>query len=62
MEEKNKNAIFQMIASMTIYGTLGLLRRCLPIPSALIALVRGIIGSLFLLIIMMILCGSWCCT
>lgn len=54
MEEKNKIAILQMISSMTIYGTLGLLRRCLPIPSALIALVRGIIGTLFLLGIMML--------
>lgn len=54
MEEKNKTAMLQMISSMTIYGTLGLLRRYLPIPSALIALVRGIIGALFLLAIMMI--------
>lgn len=39
----------QLAAAMAIYGTLGLLRRNLPVPSGLIALVRGLVGCLFLL-------------
>lgn len=54
MEKNNKTAILQMITSMTIYGTLGLLRRYLPVHSSLIALVRGVVGTLVLLGIMML--------
>lgn len=38
-----------LIGAMCIFGTIGILRRSIPLPSSLIALVRGIIGSLFLL-------------
>lgn len=41
----------QLAASMAIYGTLGLLRRNLPVPSGLIALVRGLVGCLFLMVL-----------
>ncbi len=37
------------IASMCIFGTIGLLRRYIPLSSSLVALVRGIIGSVFLI-------------
>ena len=46
---KNK-ALFSLIASMLIFGTIGLFRRYIPLSSGLIAFSRGIIGFLFLLV------------
>ncbi|HNX22586.1 MAG TPA: DMT family transporter [Spirochaetota bacterium] len=40
------------ILAMVIFGTIGLFVRHIPLPSSEIALIRGIIGSLFLLAIM----------
>ena len=37
------------IASMLIFGTIGVFRRYIPLPSAFLAFVRGIVGGLFLL-------------
>ena len=39
---------------MLIYGTIGLFRRMLPFSSAMIAIMRGIIGSCFLIVYMKI--------
>lgn len=38
-----------LLASVCIFGTIGILRRYIPLSSSLIALVRGSIGSLFLI-------------
>ena len=38
-----------LIASMVIFGTIGVFRRYIPLPSSLIAAMRGLIGMLFLL-------------
>lgn len=40
-----------LIASMCIFGTIGVLRRYIPLSSSLIALVRGTIGTMFLILI-----------
>ena len=40
-----------MVVSMLIWGTLGLIRRHIPLPSSVICLSRGIIGSLFLFLL-----------
>lgn len=40
-----------LITSMCIFGTIGILRRHIPLSSSLVALVRGAVGSLFLLLI-----------
>ena len=37
------------IASMLIFGTIGIFRRYIPLPSAFLAFARGILGGLFLL-------------
>lgn len=37
------------IASMLIFGTIGIFRRYIPLPSAFLACARGILGGLFLL-------------
>ena len=43
-----------LIASVFIFGTVGIFRRYIPLPSGSIALVRGVIGALFLLMILAI--------
>ena len=39
-----------LIASMAIWGSLGLFRRAIPLPSSVLAFVRGVVGSLFLVL------------
>ncbi len=48
--EQNKAALGRIAASMAIFGTVGIFIKKLPFPSAVIALGRGIIGSVFLLL------------
>lgn len=45
-EFKSRN---YLILAMTIFGTVGIFRRFIPLSSSVIALVRGILGTLFLL-------------
>ena len=47
---QNKAALGRIAASMAIFGTVGIFIKKLPFPSAVIALGRGIIGSIFLLL------------
>ena len=47
MKEKNRS-IGMLIGSMVIFGTIGVVRRGVEAPSALIAMARGIVGVLFL--------------
>lgn len=51
----NKNeetkAKIMLLVSMVIYGTIGILRRYIPLPSGMIALFRAVIGLLFLLVV-----------
>lgn len=47
-----KNAKFQLIISMVIFGTIGLFVRYIPLPSSVIAFARGLTGMLFLLLVM----------
>lgn len=46
---KNPIAKLNMILSMVIFGTIGIFVRNIPLPSSMIALVRGSVGMLFLL-------------
>ena len=39
-----------LIASMAIWGSLGLFRRAIPLPSSVLAFVRGVAGPLFLIL------------
>ena len=51
MEKANDSrALGTFIASMFIFGTIGVLRRYIPLSSALLCFTRGILGGLFLLI------------
>ena len=53
--KKETAALFGLVSSMTIFGTIGIFRRYIPLPSSFLAMVRGFIGALFLLLLMMIL-------
>lgn len=44
-----RGAMARLTASMVLFGTIGLFVRSIPLPSALIALVRGLVGTVFLL-------------
>ena len=46
------NGQVKIILSMFIFGTIGIFRRYLPLPSSLVAMLRGVIGMLFLLLVM----------
>lgn len=51
MEKKNnRRSLCTFITSMLIFGTVGIVRRNIPFSSALLALTRGILGGLFLLV------------
>lgn len=51
MLKKDQKSRLMLILSMAIFGTIGILRRYIPYSSSVVALVRGIIGSAFLVII-----------
>ncbi len=51
MNSLNKSKL-SLILSMFIFGTIGIFRRYIPLPSSLLALARGAIGVAFLLIFM----------
>ena len=52
------NATFKLTLSMVIFGTIGIFRRYIPLPSSLVAMSRGLIGMLFLLLVMLLRRGG----
>ena len=46
---QQRNAKLRLVFAMTMFGTLGLFIRAIPLPSSVIALVRGAVGAGFLL-------------
>lgn len=53
MKKENKSKILIIIA-MIIWGTIGIFRKYIPLPSGMIALARGILGCIFLALVMVI--------
>lgn len=51
MKSIENTARFKLVASMLIFGTVGIFRNYIPLPSSVIAFVRGAIGMLFLLLV-----------
>lgn len=47
---KKTTAQLQIVASMAIFGTIGLFVRQIPLPSAVTAMVRGLVGGVLLLL------------
>ena len=56
MKSKNNSAVAlsKITASMAIFGTIGIFVRHIGLPSGSIAFVRGVLGTVFLLIVMLI--------
>lgn len=50
MKTTANSAKLHIITAMLIFGTIGIFVRHVPLPSSVIALVRGVVGTLFLLI------------
>lgn len=51
MQVKRKS-LAAFVASMVIFGTIGILRRMIPLPSEALAFARGVLGSIFLLLVL----------
>ena len=49
MQKQQTKAILSLITAMLIFGSVGIFRRYIPLPSAAIAAIRGFVGMLFLL-------------
>lgn len=49
-----KSSKLQFTAAMVLFGTIGLFVRAIPLPSSVIAGARGLVGMLFLLIVLMV--------
>ncbi|MCR4621591.1 MAG: hypothetical protein K5663_05855 [Clostridiales bacterium] len=45
----DRRSVLMIISSMLIFGTIGVFRRSVPLPSAFLAFSRGILGCLFIL-------------
>lgn len=54
MKQTDKRSMLMLLASMVIFGTIGIFRRYIPLSSAVIAMLRGLVGAVFLLIVMLI--------
>ena len=52
MNLETTRARLSVIASMCIFGTIGLVRRYLPLPSGFLAMARGLLGALFLCLLL----------
>jgi len=48
-----------LILAMSIFGTIGIFRRLIPLPSGLVALVRATIGAMFLLALILVRQGGF---
>ena len=55
MKKQENFARGQLIGAVVIFGTIGIFRRFIPLSSAMLAMVRGLVGVLFLLLIMAII-------
>ena len=53
--EESKQAKLMFLLAMFIFGSIGIFRRYIPLPSGMIAMCRGFIGAIFLLGAMMVL-------
>ncbi len=49
---KNSSAKLNVISAMFIYGTIGIFVRYIPLPSAAVSMLRGMIGAPFLLLLL----------
>ncbi len=53
MKNEQKGARLALISSMTIFSTIGIFRKFIPLPSGFLAMSRGFIGAFFLILLML---------
>ena len=53
-QKNSPKSLAMLILAMSIWGTIGIFRKMIPLPSALIAFSRGVTGSVFALLVMKI--------
>ena len=53
-QKNSPKSLTMLILAMSIWGTIGIFRKMIPLPSALIAFSRGVIGTAFALLVMKI--------
>lgn len=58
MNKDNFKSYVALIGSMLIFGTIGIVRRYIPLSSAMLALCRGALGSVFLLLFVLVRGGK----
>ena len=49
-QSNDRRSVLMIVLSMLIFGTIGIFRRYIPLPSAFLAFSRGILGGLFLVL------------
>lgn len=54
MNNKSAKSYIMIIVSMLMFGTIGIFRRYIPLSSGLLAFLRGILGSLFLFLLVVV--------
>ena len=54
MNSSEKQAKIMLISSLLIFSTIGIFRNYIPYPSSVIALVRGVVGTLFIIAVMLL--------
>ena len=58
-ESRNGGALHMLTLSMIIFGTIGIFRRMIPLPSDVLAFGRGIMGGVFLLLVLRVRGGRF---
>lgn len=54
MKPNEAKSRWMLILSMCIFGTIGILRKYIPLPSSFVALARAVIGAVFLLLLIFV--------
>ena len=54
MNKKHNTSLAMLVCSMLLFGTIGVFRKFLPLPSGALACARGFLGGLFLLVFVLI--------
>ena len=53
--KEERRARLALISSMVVFGTIGVFRRQIPLPSSFLAMTRGAVGALFLLLVLLVM-------
>lgn len=54
MQNSEQTGKLKLISAMIIFGTIGIIRKYIPLPSSFVALVRGCVGTIFLMAVVLL--------